>query len=165
MRCVVCWAWCKICSKDRVVLDGEQCLFNYSLSRWLPLETEDSLKYYMDSLLQSDLTLCPVGRNTECYRIYEAMSLGSVPVVEDLQTDGNCDVSAAAPLRLLKQYGAPITYVKSWYELSELLKKEAELTLEEKIERRTALVNWYRSFKWNLSNHFINVIKQKFFTT
>ncbi|XP_021922540.1 transmembrane protein 5-like [Zootermopsis nevadensis] len=25
--------------------------------RWLPLETEDSLKYYMDSLLKSDLTL------------------------------------------------------------------------------------------------------------
>jgi hypothetical protein len=93
------------------------------------------------------------------------MSLGSVPVVEDLRTDGNCDVSAAAPLRLLKQYGAPITYMKSWYELSEILKKEAELTLEEKIERRTALVNWYKSFKWNLSNHFINVIKQKFFAT
>jgi hypothetical protein len=164
MRCVVCWAWWKICSKDRIVLDGEQSFFNDSLSRWLPLETEDSLKYYMDSLLQSDLTLCPVGRNTECYRIYEAMSLGSVPVVEDLRTDGNCDVSAAAPLRLLKQYDAPITYVKSWYELSELLKKEAELTLEEKIERRTAVVNWYKSFKRNLSNHFIKVIKQNFFS-
>lgn len=163
MWCVVCWAWCKICNKDRVVLDGEKYVFNYSLSRWLPLETEDSLKYYMDSLLQSDLTLCPVGRNTECYRIYEALSLGSVPVVEDLRTDGNCDASAAAPLRLLKQYDAPITYVKSWYELSELLKKEAECTLEEKIERRIAVVNWYKSFKRNLSNHFIKVIKQNFF--
>jgi hypothetical protein len=146
-------------------LDLQDTCIILERKRWLPLETEDSLKYYMDSLLQSDLTLCPVGRNTECYRIYEAMSLGSVPVVEDLRTDGNCDASASAPLRLLKQYGAPVTYMKNWYELPELLKKEAELTLEEKIERRTAIVNWYRSFKRNLSNHFIKVIKQKFFAT
>jgi hypothetical protein len=120
----------------------------------------------MDSLLKSDLTLCPVGRNTECYRIYEAMSLGSIPVVEDVQTDGNCDtVSTMAPLRLLKQHDAPVIYVKSWYELYELLKEEAELTLEEKIERRTAVVNWYMNFKKNLSKHFIKIIRQTFFDT
>jgi hypothetical protein len=118
----------------------------------------------MESLLKSDLTLCPVGKNTECYRIYEAMSLGSVPVVEDVQTDGNCDtVSTVAPLRLLKQHDAPVIYVKSWYELFELLKAEAELTLEEKIERRTAVVNWYMNFKKNLSNNFIKVIRKQFF--
>jgi hypothetical protein len=150
---------------DRTVSISSLIYTTSLLSRWLPLETEDSLKYYMDSLLKSDLTLCPVGRNTECYRIYEAMSLGSVPVVENLQTDGNCDsVSTTAPLRLLKQFDAPITYVKSWYELFELLKQEAELTLEEKIERRTAVVKWYMDFKRNLSNYFIKIIKQKFFS-
>lgn len=134
------------------------------LLRWLPLETEDSLKYYMDSLLKSDLTLCPVGKNTECYRIYEAMSLGSVPVIEDVQTDGNCDtVSEKTPLRLLKHGYAPVIYVKSWYELFELLKEETKLTLEEKIERRTAVVNWYVNFKKNLGKHFIEIIKQTFF--
>ncbi|PNF28880.1 hypothetical protein B7P43_G03847 [Cryptotermes secundus] len=131
--------------------------------RWLPLETEDSLKYYIDSLRKSDLTLCPVGKNTECYRIYEAMTLGSVPIIENLRTDGNCDTSDVAPLRLLKRYDAPVIYVKSWYELHELLKQEAELTLEEKVERRTNVVKWYNSFKRKLSNHFIKVIKHKFF--
>lgn len=127
------------------------------------METEDSLKYYIDSLRKSDLTLCPVGKNTECYRIYEAMSLGSVPIIENLQTDGNCDTSDVAPLRLLKWYDAPVIYVKSWYELHELLKQEAELTLEEKVERRTNVVKWYKSFKRKLSTHFIKVIKHKFF--
>ncbi|PSN38594.1 Transmembrane protein 5 [Blattella germanica] len=133
--------------------------------KWLPLETEDSLKYYMDSLLKSDLTLCPVGRNSECYRIYEAMSLGSVPVIEDVRTEGSCDNSVNAPLRLLKEYEAPVIYVKNWYDLYELLKQESELTLEEKVERRTAVIKWYSNFKRSLSDSFIKVIKQKFFNS
>jgi hypothetical protein len=136
---------------------------SFSFPRWLPLETEDSLKYYMDSLRKSDLTLCPVGKNTECYRIYEAMSLGSVPIIENLRTEGNCDTSDVAPLRLLKQYDAPVIYVKSWYELFDLLKREAQLTLAEKVQRRTNVVKWYTGFKRSLSNNFIKMIKHKFF--
>nr|XP_009926566.1 PREDICTED: transmembrane protein 5 isoform X2 [Haliaeetus albicilla] len=51
--------------------------------QWQPQETDESFKNYQDALLQSDLTLCPVGINTECYRIYEACSYGSLPVIED----------------------------------------------------------------------------------
>ncbi|XP_043404474.1 ribitol-5-phosphate xylosyltransferase 1 isoform X3 [Chelonia mydas] len=54
--------------------------------QWQPQETNESFRIYQDALLQSDLTLCPVGVNTECYRIYEACSYGSVPVVEDVMT-------------------------------------------------------------------------------
>ncbi|XP_069693916.1 ribitol-5-phosphate xylosyltransferase 1-like [Periplaneta americana] len=141
----------------------ENCII-LERKKWLPLETEESLKYYIDSLLKTDLTLCPVGINTECYRIYEAMSLGSVPIIENVRTDGTCDnVSSLAPLRLLKQYDAPVIYVRSWYELFELLKQEAELTLEEKVDRRTAVVKWYMNFKSAMSKHFLNTIKKKFF--
>ena len=136
----------------------------FSVYRWLPLETEASLKHYIDSILKTDLTLCPVGRNTECYRIYEAMSLGSVPVIENVGTQGNCDTSSTSPLRLLKQYEAPVIYIKTWYELYQLLKEEAELTLDEKVERRTAVIKWYSNFKKSMSEHFIQVIKKKFFS-
>lgn len=47
---------------------------------------------YQYALSLSDLTLNPVGMNTECYRIYEAMAHGSVPVVEDKTTPGLCQV-------------------------------------------------------------------------
>ncbi|EPQ11098.1 Transmembrane protein 5 [Myotis brandtii] len=88
--------------------------------QWQPQETNESLKNYQEALLQSDLTLCPVGVNTECYRIYEACSYGSVPVVEDVMTAGSCgntSVSQNAPLQLLKSMGAPFIFIKNWKEL------------------------------------------------
>ena len=54
------------------------------------METEESMSEYVQVIRQSDLTLNPVGLNVECYRIYEAMALGSVPVVEDRATSHTC---------------------------------------------------------------------------
>lgn len=50
----------------------------------------------MRVLSQSDLTLSPVGINTECYRIYESLALGSVPVIEDIMTPGLCGDTPAS---------------------------------------------------------------------
>ncbi|XP_049844449.1 ribitol-5-phosphate xylosyltransferase 1-like [Schistocerca gregaria] len=130
--------------------------------KWQPNETPETLKIYMSALLKSDLTLSPVGKNTECYRIYEAMSLGSVPVVEDVVTPGNCDTSADSPLRLLKQYGAPIIYVKSWHQLHIVLHQESQLTVEEKAARRIQVTEWYKNFKTHMSASFVQVIEKKF---
>ncbi|XP_049954085.1 ribitol-5-phosphate xylosyltransferase 1-like [Schistocerca serialis cubense] len=130
--------------------------------KWQPSETPETLKIYMSAILKSDLTLSPVGKNTECYRIYEAMSLGSVPVVEDVVTPGNCDTSADSPLRLLKQYGAPIIYVKSWHQLHIVLHQESQLTIEEKAARRIQVTEWYRNFKTHMSASFVQVIEKKF---
>jgi len=47
-------------------------------------------------LKSSDLTLCPVGLNSESYRIYEALSVGSLPVVEDRVVTDSC---AETPFR------------------------------------------------------------------
>ncbi|KAJ7411465.1 transmembrane protein 5 [Pitangus sulphuratus] len=67
---------------------NEEDIFQWPLgvATWQPQETNESFKNYQDALLQSDLTLCPVGINTECYRIYEACSYGSLPVIEDVMT-------------------------------------------------------------------------------
>ncbi|XP_049783186.1 ribitol-5-phosphate xylosyltransferase 1-like isoform X1 [Schistocerca cancellata] len=130
--------------------------------KWQPNETPETLKIYMSAILKSDLTLSPVGKNTECYRIYEAMSLGSVPVVEDVVTPGNCDTTADSPLRLLKQYGAPIIYVKSWHQLHIVLHQESQLTVEEKAARRIQVTEWYRNFKTHMSASFVQVIEKKF---
>ncbi|XP_047103179.1 ribitol-5-phosphate xylosyltransferase 1-like [Schistocerca piceifrons] len=130
--------------------------------KWQPSETPETLKIYMSAILKSDLTLSPVGKNTECYRIYEAMSLGSVPVVEDVVTPGNCDTSADSPLRLLKQYGAPIIYVKSWHQLHIVLHQESQLTIEEKAARRIQVTEWYTNFKTHMSASFVQVIEKKF---
>ncbi|KAG8514134.1 Ribitol-5-phosphate xylosyltransferase 1 [Galemys pyrenaicus] len=107
--------------------------------QWQPQETNESLKNYQDALLQSDLTLCPVGVNTECYRIYEACSYGSVPVVEDVMTAGSCGNTSVfhnAPLKLLKSMDAPFIFIKDWKELPAILEKEKTIILQEKIQRR-----------------------------
>ncbi|XP_020836454.2 ribitol-5-phosphate xylosyltransferase 1-like [Phascolarctos cinereus] len=132
---------------------------------WKPQETTESLKNYQDALLQSDLTLCPVGVNTECYRIYEACSYGSIPVVEDVMTPGNCgnaSTSPSTPLQLLKAMGAPFIFIKDWKELPAILKKEENMSLQEKIERRKILLAWYQNFKAQLKLKFIKTLEHSF---
>lgn len=133
--------------------------------RWQPQETNESFKNYQDALLQSDLTLCPVGINTECYRIYEACSYGSVPVIEDVMTLGDCRNSSmyhSAPLQLLKTMGAPFIFIKNWKELPAVLEKEKKMSLQEKIQRRKKLIEWYQNFKAWMRQKFINTLENSF---
>ncbi|KFO24504.1 Transmembrane protein 5 [Fukomys damarensis] len=135
---------------------------------WQPQETNESLKNYQDALLQSDLTLCPAGVNTECYRIYEACSYGSVPVVEDVMTAGRCGNTSAhhrAPLHLLKTMGAPFIFIKNWKELPAILEKEKTINAQEKIQRRKMLLQWYQHFKTELKMKFTNILESSFLMT
>lgn len=126
---------------------------------WVPSETFSSMEKYLRTLSDSDLTLNPVGKNTECYRIYEAMALGSVPIVEDVMTPGEC----ISPLRLLKQHQAPLIYVKSWDELPALLNAEKKLSVSKRTARRKKLVQWYEDFKMKMKAVFLKTLREKFF--
>ncbi|XP_032893987.1 ribitol-5-phosphate xylosyltransferase 1 isoform X3 [Amblyraja radiata] len=144
---------------------GAMCLISVR-EQWLPQETNDSLKKYQDALLQSDLTLCPVGINTECYRIYEACACGSVPVIEDVMTPGQCGNSSVfqnAPLRLLKSMGAPFIFVTDWGELPAILEKEKAMSLQEKNQRRRIVIEWFKQFRTQLKKKFTDILENKFF--
>lgn len=139
---------------------------------WQPHETRETLETYVHSLKLSDLTLSPVGMNSECYRIYEAMAYGSVPVVEDVITPGNCASSKTSafknilpPFRLLKSLNAPIIFVKNWSELPKILKQEKSLSQDEKSARRIKVVQWYENFKTHQREQLIYLMKQRFFNT
>ncbi|XP_054721801.1 ribitol-5-phosphate xylosyltransferase 1-like [Uloborus diversus] len=141
-----------------------QFCFIKGRNEWQPRETKKSLSIYIQSLRLSDLTLNPVGMNSECYRIFEAMQFGSVPVVENVMTPGACGnskgIMAPSPLRLLKLYKAPIIYINDWLELPDLIKKEQKMTLQEKINRRIKLVQWYENFKLNLKEQLLAILKE-----
>ncbi|XP_067683992.1 ribitol-5-phosphate xylosyltransferase 1-like [Haliotis asinina] len=133
---------------------------------WMPQETDTSREEYMRALAQSDLTLNPVGVNTECYRIYEALSYGSLPVVEDVMTPGNCGSSSAslvAPLRLLKEYNAPIVYMKDWNQIVDILDQEAKMPHEDKVKRRQKLIQWYENFKSLMRERLVRILEERFF--
>ncbi|KAG5845170.1 hypothetical protein ANANG_G00135990 [Anguilla anguilla] len=110
--------------------------------QWVPTETAESLRRYRAALAQSDLTLCPVGVNPECYRVYEACSYGSVPVVEDVGTAGG-----------------------DWAELPALLERERRMTPEEKAERRRRLLEWYGTFRMRMRDRFTQALEETFFRT
>jgi hypothetical protein len=132
----------------------------------MPNESDQTLEDYHKALEDSDLTLNPVGQNPECYRIYEALSLGSLPVVEDVLTPGNCGksgISSNVPLRILKEEKAPLIYIKDWRDLRSVLSNEMKLSIEEKIKRRKELMLWYENFKSKMREHFIHVLQDKFF--
>ncbi|XP_070611722.1 ribitol-5-phosphate xylosyltransferase 1 isoform X2 [Erythrolamprus reginae] len=146
---------------------NEEDIFQWPLgvATWIPQETNESLQIYQNALLESDLTLCPVGVNTECYRIYEACSFGSVPVVEDVMTPGYCGNSSVhhrAPLQLLKTMGAPFIFIKDWNELPAVLEKEQNMTLQQKIQRRVILMEWYQQFKAQMRQKFVNTLEKTF---
>ncbi|ESO03715.1 hypothetical protein HELRODRAFT_191935 [Helobdella robusta] len=50
---------------------------------WSPNEEKSSAQFYQKALMESDFTLCLDGLNEETYRVYEAISMGSIPIVED----------------------------------------------------------------------------------
>ena len=136
-------------------------LFSYLCSHsWEPSEKAESREEYQRILSQSDLTLSPIGVNTECYRLYEACAYGSIPVIEDVRTPGNC---AQESLRLLKQMKAPFIYVKDWSELPKILENEAKKTPGELVQRRTELVLWYDKFKSQLKEIFLDKVQGAFF--
>lgn len=142
---------------------SDHTLYIHFIFRWQPKETKYSLSLYVESLGLSDLTLSPVGINTECYRIYEAISFGSVPVVENVMTPGLCGdskaVLASAPLRLFKTLNAPLIYINDWSELPDLIVQELRMPLQEKVNRRIRLLQWYENFKLYFREQLLSVVK------
>lgn len=138
----------------------EKCFVKERLE-WEPKETTESLNSYITALQDSDLTLNPVGMNAECYRIYEAMSFGSVPVIEDRpgsETCGGWNRNRSAVLRLLKRHRAPVIYIDDWKRLPELLKNEATMTREQTVARRLKLVEWYAMFRRKMRDRLVDLV-------
>ena len=145
-------------------------LFTVMCHRWQPKESPESQADYVMALQDSDLTLHPVGVNSECYRVYEALSFGSVPVIEDIMTPGSCGSNSRepnstlppAPLRLLKEFNAPVIYVKKWTELTSILRTELLRSHEEVIERRRKVLEWYSYFQKKMKKLFLDTLEKHF---
>lgn len=139
----------------------DEC-FMKTRDTWSPGESSESANDYHYALANSDLTLNPVGMNTECYRIYEACSYGSVPVIEDVVTAGHCRKGNESPLQLLKKFKAPFIYVKDWNELPVIIEKEKNLTHNDVVQRRKKVLLWYKMFKETMRDKFVETIQQNF---
>eukprot|EP00117_Sycon_ciliatum_P033650 scpid77586/ scgid0604/ Transmembrane protein 5 len=159
---------------EDINVDQRNCFVKIR-TEWVAHEKVDSMETYQHALRSSDLTLCPTGKNAESYRIYEAMAMGSVPVLELADPTGTCQSSVAnskllpaglsmmslaeeiaGPYRLLKSLHAPVIYINSWSDLPELIRKENLLSLEQVIGRRRRIVKWYSDFRETLAKAFMH---------
>uniref|UniRef100_A0A7S2YJN5 RXYLT1 C-terminal domain-containing protein n=1 Tax=Entomoneis paludosa TaxID=265537 RepID=A0A7S2YJN5_9STRA len=96
---------------------------------------------YAQLLGNSMFTLSPTGHNPECFRIFEALEAGSIPVLalDDEYEQHKCRQS----LGLYRD--APMVWLKSWNEWPETLEKlmEDRSALD---DRQEALQRWYQAF-------------------
>ena len=115
---------------------------------WKPNDTKSEqldTDQYVQVLYDSTFTLTPAGHNPECYRIYEAIEAGSIPILvhDDLYiTDEKQHVCVGALVHL---YDAPRGVLESWNELSStvegLLKDTVELNA-----MQDRLTLWYETY-------------------
>jgi hypothetical protein len=130
-------------------------------NHWTPSETKETLNEYIFALNNSDYTLCPSGKNPEAYRIYEAMSYGSVPVLQrnaQASADGiqGPDFICKDSYALFKEMNAPVIWVEDWEELESLMDNLSAESPEITYQRRyhpcfSLLINFLRMTQCCLS--------------
>jgi hypothetical protein len=117
-----------------------KCFLKYR-DEWTKSESHQSMAQYVDTLKNTDFTLCPAGNNVESFRIYEAMSFGSVPVLlhdvvikkGDLQ---DSTYKCTGAFELLKFHSAPVIWLNSWSELPTVMENLLAETPAETYQRR-----------------------------
>jgi hypothetical protein len=95
----------------------------------------------MQVLLESTFTLAPSGHNPECFRLYEAVESGSIPVVatDEYYRNHQCKDS------LIHWLSSPIIVLESWSELMSTLQQLLEEP--EALDKRQAeLRAWYDDY-------------------
>jgi len=106
---------------------------------------------YRAVLLKSVLTLAPAGHNPECFRLWEALEAGSIPVVPlgEAYHQHPC-TDTLLPLR---QSAAPIIFVRGWTELPDILKDLNDHPTRADQMQKEALA-WYERFMRDTAARF-----------
>ncbi|KAL7542073.1 hypothetical protein ACHAXR_011503 [Thalassiosira sp. AJA248-18] len=96
---------------------------------------------YTKIVLDSIFTLSPAGHNPECYRMFEAVEAGSIPILLkiNLNPKGRC-IGA-----LHHWYDAPIVILESWDDLYPTVEKLMK-NLEALDKMQTKLHTWYDEY-------------------
>jgi len=124
-----------------------------------PRTAQLSTDKYMTLVLDSVFTLAPAGHNPQCYRMFEAVEAGSIPVlvkkdtatnyVRDLTT--NYKNKCKDPLHHWKD--APILVLDSWNDVFPTMDRIME-DKEKLDEMQTNVIVWYEKYMRKLVGEF-----------
>ena len=104
----------------------------------------------------SDYTLCPSGTNSETHRIWEAISRGSIPIIEHRYNGLN---KCPLWLQLLKDQDAPVVWIDSWRDLPKLIEELKQLPASKVWRQRDKLYQWYGMFLGNMQQQFLTAVQ------
>ena len=110
---------------------------------------------YMEIVLSSVFTLSPAGHNPECFRIFEAVEAGSIPVL----VKNDLVIKRQHPCRdaLYHWYDAPILVLDSWsdlYPAMERLMADSRALNEMQVKLRV----WYDEYMKQVVGEFEDVM-------
>ena len=112
--------------------------FHNARTSFLRVESTSSIETYVKVLSHSDFTLCPAGGNAETYRMYEAMVLGSVPVLQRALNNSNmyrryhCQHTYA----FVQDLNPPVVWLDDWSQLPAIMTELLQETSEQIYQRR-----------------------------
>eukprot|EP00667_Euglena_gracilis_P008194 EG_transcript_8296 len=106
-------------------------------------------------LLDSLYTLVPSGKNLECFRMWEALEAGSIPIVVN-RVQPSCGDSWVP----FGEPGSQVVFLNDWEELPSFV--EGVLASEEALAKaqglQNALVTWYHGFKLRHYTKLLNLL-------
>jgi len=110
---------------------------------------------YIKVLLDSVFTLAPAGHNPECYRLYEAVESGSIPIIVDWMQRPTSSCNS-----LHHWHDSPIVILQKWDDLfptiENLLEDMAALN-----QRQADLQQWYKNKMSIIVSEFENFMLNK----
>jgi hypothetical protein len=75
---------------------------HFSTQPWATVESLGSLEHYAHQLGRAKFVLSPPGYGWDCYRTYEAIAMGAIPIVQ--RHSPSSDVCAGLPVLMVEQW-------------------------------------------------------------
>ena len=131
------------------------------IEEWMAnMEGYLSPEEYRNVLLDSKLTLCPVGHNAEAYRIYEASMAGSIPVL--FTGEGYHKKRCRESFKPFIDSNAPFIYLDKYDEIENLIQK-VMLNHDNWVDKQSvAVVAWFKKFMSEFAFKFESIIEYSY---
>ena len=133
--------------------------FVHYTKHWSPLY-DPGHKYlppaeWKQVLLDSLYTLVPSGKNLECFRMWEALEAGSIPIVAN-RLQPQCGDSWV-PFR---EAGTKVVFLDDWAELPAFVGRvfASDAALAQVHDHQRELVAWYKGFKTRHYTKLLNLL-------
>ena len=120
---------------------------------------------YVEILLDSIFTLSPAGHNPECYRLYEAIEMGSIPIIVKSPSNHTATPRQHHPCKdaLKPWHDAPIVVLQSWedlYPTVETLIQDLDYLDSMQTHLRTWYDNHMRTIVGNFEKYMLKSMKE-----